>query len=199
MQSFRKYVLIMLEKYIVRQEFNSSRKVICVKLLAIFDSKNYDNTTSVFEKYNPRAIIMRDGKLAMQRSKNGIYKIPGGGREGDESFLDTLVREVSEETGLVVRESEVYELGEITEIRQDIFDETVKYICHSLFYFCEIEDEQRELNLTDSEKAKGFYVEWATPQEIYDNNVALSSEPWIMRDTAFIKMLIDKEIELPMK
>ena len=106
-----------------------------MKILTIFDSKNYDNTTSVFEKYNPRAIIMRDGKLAMQRSRNGIYKIPGGGREGDESFLDTLVREVSEETGLVVRASSVYELGEITEIRRDIFDETVKYICHSLFYF----------------------------------------------------------------
>lgn len=168
-----------------------------MKILTIFDSKNYDNTTSVFEKYNPRAIIMRDGKLAMQRSKNGIYKIPGGGREGEESFLETLVREVGEETGLVVRESSVYELGEITEIRRDIFDETVKYICHSLFYFCEIEDEQRELNLTASEKEKGFYVEWATPQEIYDNNVALSNEPWIMRDTAFIKMLIDGDVVLP--
>lgn len=168
-----------------------------MKILTIFDSKNYDNTTSVFEKYNPRAIIMRDGKLAMQRSKNGIYKIPGGGREGEESFLDTLVREVSEETGLVVRKSSVCELGEITEIRRDIFDETVKYICHSLFYFCEIEEEQKELNLTASEKEKGFYVEWATPQEIYNNNVALSSEPWIMRDTAFIKMLIDGEVVLP--
>ncbi|MBR6637299.1 MAG: NUDIX domain-containing protein [Lachnospiraceae bacterium] len=168
-----------------------------MKILTIFDSKNYDNTTSVFEKYNPRAIIMRDGKLAMQRSRNGIYKIPGGGREGDESFLDTLVREVSEETGLIVRASSVYELGEITEIRRDIFDETVKYICHSLFYFCEIEDEQRELNLTASEKEKGFYVEWATPQEIYDNNVVLSNEPWIMRDTAFIKMLIDGDVVLP--
>lgn len=170
-----------------------------MKVLAIFDSKNYDNTTSVFEKYNPRAIIMRDGKLAMQRSKNGIYKIPGGGREGEESFLDTLVREVSEETGLVVKASSVYELGEITEIRQDIFKETVKYICHSLFYFCEVEDEQRELNLTASEKEKGYYVEWASPQEIYDNNVALSNEPWIMRDTAFIKMIIDGEVVLPDK
>ena len=168
-----------------------------MKVLTIFDSKNYDNTTSVFEKYNPRAIIMRDGKLAMQRSKNGIYKIPGGGREGEESFLDTLVREVSEETGLVVKASSVCELGEITEIRQDIFNETVKYICHSLFYFCEVEDEQKELNLTASEKEKGYYVEWASPQEIYDNNVALSNEPWIMRDTAFIKMIIDGEVVLP--
>lgn len=170
-----------------------------MKVLTIFDSKNYDNTTSVFEKYNPRAIIMRDGKLAMQRSKNGIYKIPGGGREGEESFLDTLVREVSEETGLVVKASSVCELGEITEIRQDIFNETVKYICHSLFYFCEVEDEQKELNLTASEKEKGYYVEWASPQEIYDNNVALSNEPWIMRDTAFIKMIIDGEVVLPDK
>ena len=160
-----------------------------MKVLTIFDSKNYDNTTSVFEKYNPRAIIMRDGKLAMQRSKNGIYKIPGGGREGEESFLDTLVREVSEETGLVVKASSVCELGEIT----------VKYICHSLFYFCEVEDEQKELNLTASEKEKGYYVEWASPQEIYDNNVALSNEPWIMRDTAFIKMIIDGEVVLPDK
>ena len=82
-------------------------------------------------------------------------------------------------------------------IRRDIFFVLFKYICHSLFYFCEIEDEQRELNLTASEKEKGFYVEWTTPQEIYDNNIALSNKPWIMRDTAFIKMLIEGEVVLP--
>lgn len=167
-----------------------------MKVLAVFDSKNYDNTTSIFEKYNSRAIIVRNGKLAMQRSRDGIYKIPGGGREGDESYLDTLIREVSEETGLVVKVNEVYELGEIIEIRQDIFDETVKYICHSLFYYCGVEDCQRELNLTASERAKGFCVEWATPKEIYENNISKCSEPWIMRDTAFIKMLIDEEVLL---
>ena len=45
-----------------------------MKLLAVFDEKNYSDTTKIFEKYSVRGIIMRDGKIAMQCSSNGNIK-----------------------------------------------------------------------------------------------------------------------------
>ena len=52
-----------------------------MELLKKFDAQNYKDTTSVFEKYTIRGIIVRDGKIAMQSDKEGEYKIPGGGME----------------------------------------------------------------------------------------------------------------------
>ena len=61
-----------------------------MEVLAVFDEKNYDDTTKVYEKYNVRGVIFRDGKIAMQCSTDGEYKMPGGGMEKGESFLETL-------------------------------------------------------------------------------------------------------------
>ena len=52
-----------------------------MEVLAVFDEKNYDDTTKVYEKYNVRGVIFRDGKIAMQCSTDGEYKMPGGGME----------------------------------------------------------------------------------------------------------------------
>lgn len=166
-----------------------------MKVLAVYDEKNYEDTTEVFEKESIRGIIMRDGKLAMQCSKYGEYKIPGGCREEGEAYLQTLAREVNEETGLVVIEDSAIELGEILEVRKDIFDDKKKYICHSYFYFCEVKDEMTAVHLTENEIAKGYVPAWATPEEIYARNVSISGS--IKRDTAFIKMIIDGQVILP--
>ncbi len=168
-----------------------------MKILATFDSKDYQNTTEVYEKYSVRGIIMRDGKLAMQCSKDGEYKIPGGGQEEGESISETLIREIKEETGLQVRKDTIQELGEIIELRKDLFKETQKYICHSLFYYCEVDDTQEELKLTASEVAKGYELKWATPEEVYQRNILIEKDPWIVRDTAFVKMLADGKVLVP--
>lgn len=169
-----------------------------MKVLAVFDAKDYQDTVAVNEKYTVRGIIMRDGKLAMQCSKEGEYKIPGGGREKGETFLQALIREVHEETGLLVQEESIQELGEIQELRRDIFDERKKYICHSMFFYCRVDkDRQDEIKPTPSEIEKGYYLEWATPQEIYQRNILIEKDPWIIRDTAFVKMIADGRIILP--
>lgn len=168
-----------------------------MEILAVFDEKNYQNTVETYEKYSVRGIIMRDGKLAMQCSKEGEYKIPGGGLEKGENFKQALVREVLEETGLHVKQESIRELGEIQEIRKDIFEDKKKYICHSLFYYCEVGEGQEPLHLTESEIAKGYEMRWASPEEVYQRNILIEKDPWIIRDTAFVKMLIDKKIVLP--
>ena len=42
-----------------------------MEVLAVFDENNYDDTTKVYEKYNVRGVIFRDGKIAMQCSTDG--------------------------------------------------------------------------------------------------------------------------------
>ena len=165
-----------------------------MEILKKFDAQNYKDTTSVFEKYTIRGIIVRDGKIAMQCSKEGEYKIPGGGMEAGETYVEALAREVKEETGLFIIPEKAVGLGEILEVRKDIFDDTKKFICHSLFYYCEETGEEVPIHLTKSEIAKGYYLKWATPQEIYDTNIAMEKDPWIIRDTAFIKMILDGRI-----
>ena len=168
-----------------------------MEVLAVFDAKDYQDTVDVYEKYSVRGIINRNGKIAMQCSKDGEYKIPGGGLEAGEDFTQALVREILEETGLHVIESKIVELGEIKEVRKDLFNPKKKYICHSMFYYCEVEDKQEALKLTPSEIAKGYELKWAAPQEIYQRNILIEKDPWIIRDTAFVKMLIDKKVLLP--
>lgn len=168
-----------------------------MKILATFDAKDYLDTVEVYEKYSVRGIIIRDGKLAMQCSRNGEYKIPGGGLEQGEDYEEALIREVREETGLHVVAGQIVELGEIVELRRDIFDMSKKYVCHSLFYYCKVGEKQDELQLTPSEIAKGYELKWATPKEIYQKNILIEKDPWIIRDTAFVKMLMDGKVELP--
>ena len=168
-----------------------------MNIVAVFDSKNYEDTVSVYEKYTVRGIIRRNGKFAMQCSKEGEYKIPGGGVEQGESYTQALIREALEETGLSVIPEQITELGGIDEMRRDIFDPKKKYICHSLFYACEVEDGQAPLHLTKSEIAKGFELKWATLEEICERNSRIEKDPWIIRDTTFLKLILDGTIVLP--
>lgn len=169
-----------------------------MRILATFDAKDYHDTVGIYEKYSVRGIIMCEGKLAMQCSREGEYKIPGGGMEIGESRIQALIREVHEETGLHIIENKIEELGEIVELRRDIFDPMKKYVCHSLFYYCMIEvGKQDDLSLTASEIAKGYELRWATPEEIYRRNILIEKDPWIVRDTAFVKMLMEGSVQLP--
>lgn len=166
-----------------------------MKILACFDEKNYADTTKVLEKYNIRGIVTRNGKLMMQKSRDGEYKIPGGGMEAGEDYEETLRRELREEVGLVLVDGSMRELGEITEIRKDIFSPNTKYINHSLFFACEVTEERLAITPTASEIKKGYEPAWATAEEIYETNSRLEKDPWIKRDTAFIKMLLDNTLE----
>ena len=46
-----------------------------MKILATFDARDYEGTTGIYEKYSIRAIIVRDGRLAMQCSRAGRSRV----------------------------------------------------------------------------------------------------------------------------
>lgn len=158
-----------------------------MQTIFVFDEKNYTNDMSVFERFGVRALIQKDGLFAMQRGKKGEYKIPGGGMDEGETIAQTLAREVLEETGLVIKPETMKELGEILEVRRDIFDENTKFINHSLHYSCQVEDRIYATSMTESEKEKGFQLAWADIDTIIETNEKLLTEKWQLRDVEFLK------------
>lgn len=166
-----------------------------MRTLLVLDAKNYNDDMPVFEKFSVRGIIVRDGKIAMQQAGFGYYKILGGGVDPGETYEDALVREVQEESGLLVKRETIREVGEIIELREDLYEKGKKYICHSIFYFCDAKQELGETNMTASEIRDGYHLAWVDPDTIISENTRLSDNPWVDRDTRFIKMLVDGELK----
>jgi 8-oxo-dGTP pyrophosphatase MutT (NUDIX family) len=153
------------------------------------DKKDYTEDMPVVERYAVRALIKRDGLWAMQKSSAGYYKIPGGGVEKGETYLEALVREVQEETGLIVAEDSITEIGEILEIREDSYQKGTKYISHSFCYFCDVKDEMTQTAMSENEQARGYRLEWVNLERVIACNENLLKEEWMKRDTLFLKWL----------
>jgi ADP-ribose pyrophosphatase len=101
-----------------------------------------------------RGILVVDGRLAlMSVSKKGYHKLPGGGIERGESVEAALLREMREETGMLVRRGK--ELGVVLEYRRQ------HKLFHISYYFeCEKLEDCPSNELTEKEKAEGFELEW---------------------------------------
>ncbi len=161
-----------------------------MRTLQIIDKENYTKEMPVYEKFSTRAVIIREGKIATQKGNAGDYKLLGGGVEPGEHLEEALIREVQEESGLVVIPESIREIGEIVERRRDLFDPNIIYVCHSCFFFCDAKEEPVETHMTQSEIAKGYHLDWATPEEILAGNEPFyESQPWSYRDSMFVKML----------
>lgn len=162
-----------------------------MKRLLLLDTKDYTDDMPVFEKMTVRAIIKRNGKVAMQQSRAGVFKILGGVVEVGETKEQTLIREVEEEGGLIVRPDTIRSIGYVEEKRRDVFEPDKIYHCNTYFYSCEVEEYEVSLKLTDSEIRRGYRLVWATPEHIVETNTALIQEAWKMRDTKFMQMLAE--------
>jgi 8-oxo-dGTP diphosphatase len=102
-----------------------------------------------------RAVVVDDsGNVALLHvAKDGYYKIPGGGVEGDEDHTAALQRECLEEIGCQIEV--IGELGRIIEYRK--FCELTQ-VSHC--YFAKLKGEKGQPNYTDEEIAEGFQQLW---------------------------------------
>ena len=105
-----------------------------MEILYTFDKHNYTDDMPVFERFAVRGIIIRDGRIAMQQAGEGYYKILGGGIDAGETNEEALIREVREESGLVVIPQSIRECGKIIEKLQDelVFNEEKEEVISKL-------------------------------------------------------------------
>jgi len=137
--------------------------------LFVLDKKNYDPNGSVGRRPSVRGIIVRDGKVAMMHSKKyNYYKLPGGGIEPGETLEDTLVREVREESGLIVKPETIREFGYVRRIekgrKEDIF------VQDNYYFLCEAETTPVEQNLDDYEAEEQFTLEFVFVEHATNTN-----------------------------
>lgn len=153
------------------------------------DDEDYTDDMILNERFAVRAVIRRAGKYAVQQSSSGDYKLPGGGVETGEDFIVALEREVSEETGLIVIRESIKELGEVIEMRADELREGCKFVQHSYYYQCDVEDEIAQVHMTEEEIARGYRFKWVDLDEIINTNMNICKENWTFRDTRFLQWI----------
>ena len=108
-----------------------------MRLLFDLDKKDYADCTHAFERDSARAIIIRNGRIAMVHSlKYDYYKVPGGGIEPGETREEAVVRETLEEAGLTVIPGSVKEYGYVHRAQRSTLYETEYFQQDNYYYLC---------------------------------------------------------------
>lgn len=101
-------------------------------------------------------ILEKEGILLSYETKNDQWMIPGGGREEGESDLACCIREIAEETGMLVEPSEC--MLEIIEYYEE-------YKLINKYFICKIVG-QTERKQTQRELEAGMEPRWIAVDEI---------------------------------
>lgn len=164
-----------------------------MRLLFTIDKKNYIENGTVFRRPSVRGIIIKGNKIAMIHSlKYDYYKFPGGGIEKDETQQDALIREVQEESGLIVLPASIRPFGLVRRIEKgfsvDIFMQD------NYYYLCDAEEAPAAQNLDDYEAEERFTLEIVSPTHaIRANETAL---PLLPPDKIYYPCMLERENEV---
>lgn len=130
------------------------------------------NQTSIPSGYNIikrtaiRAIIIKDSSILLVKSKEGDYKLPGGGVEKDETHLETLIREVYEETRRIIS-TDIKYCGKAIDVRADKFEKNTYFKMNSEYYIAELEKDTCLDNNKNNNMSNVFKIE---DDKLYDYN-----------------------------
>lgn len=142
-----------------------------MKRLFTMDLHDYDEKFSRFTRPSVRGIILNGKKVAMVYSnKYDYYKFPGGGIENNEDHINTLVREISEETGLKVIKNSLREYGSVLRIQKSRFAENVIFEQENFYYLCNVENSVNSQSLDDYELDEGFELRYVSADEAISVN-----------------------------
>jgi len=140
-----------------------------MRLLFTMDRKDYDDSMPRFVRPSVRAIILREGKIAMVHSlKYDYYKFPGGGMEQGEDQIETLLRETREETGLQVLTETVRPYGRVYRAQRG--DRGDVLIQDNFYYFCDAARDGGFTELDDYEREEAFALEFVDPNLAAETN-----------------------------
>lgn len=125
-----------------------------MKTIDIFGENRFETYMKIREAC--RGIVISDGKILLTYEVNtDQWFIPGGGLEPGESLEECCVRELAEETGLIVHPLRHYlTINEYYE----------EWLFASHYFVCEVTGEAQR-TLTDREQEVGLEPRWATVQD----------------------------------
>ena len=165
-----------------------------MRLLFEIDKKDYDPEGEVFRRPSSRGIIFRGGKLSVIYSRKHKYcKLPGGGIEAGEDSITALIREVREETGLVVKPETVREFGYVHRIQRGKHEPV--FIQDNFYYLCDAKDTQERTEMSREEIDEGFVPVFMTAGEavaINEEYAAHEHNTMIERELRVLRIIADE-------
>lgn len=130
-----------------------------MKRLFDIDIKDYEAGYKVYCRPSARGIILQGDKIALVYSgREHYYKFPGGGIQGGEDKKAALVREVREETGLVVIPDSIREFGSVLRRQKSDKLENTIFEQENFYYICDVEAANIGQELDEYEREAGFVL-----------------------------------------
>ncbi len=166
------------------------------KLLEL-DLNNYQGVEKEFIRTAVRGIMIEKPFLYMIRSDKYLeYKFPGGGMEEGESKIDTLKREVLEESGIIISD-DIKPYGYVNERRKSTHEKNTIFVMNSYYYLCGIKTFTGTQNLDAYEIEHGYKLEKVHIDCAIKNNQELISGntenmPWVYRELEVLKLIKDE-------
>lgn len=167
------------------------------KLNYIMDENKMLPNYKIIKRYAVRGVIIKEGKILLIHTNKGDYKFPGGGSIKGEKIEGTLIREVAEETGFLIK-SIGQILGEVLERKLCDYELETVFEQHSIYIQCEIDYSSFvEQNLDSYELEQEFQPEFITLESALENNKALlqmkkkDMNSWLERETAVMMKLME--------
>ena len=124
-----------------------------------YDNLNEDEITELVIRV--KALLLVGSKLLIG-NENGLFQFIGGHLEGDESFNDCLKREVLEETGIEIDDSEIKELFmKTTSLNKDWPEKGKNRKCEIYYYIINTNKsvDLTKTKYTENELNKNFKIE----------------------------------------
>ena len=108
-----------------------------------------------------------------------------------------MIREVKEETGLVVIPSSIKEYGMVHRIQKGDFGDT--FVQDNFYYFCDVEKKVESQNLDDYENEENFTLEFVSIEHALNVNythphgeISNVYKMMIERDSKVLEILLEK-------
>ena len=142
-----------------------------MKHLFTLDLQNYDPEWPRFIRPSVRGIIIKDGKIALVHTvKFDYYRCPGGGIEAGETKEEALIREVKEESGLVVIPESIKEFGSVLRISKIRGNENIIFEQENFYYLCEVKEEIGATDFDEHELEEQYALVFTTLEEAIQRN-----------------------------
>jgi len=172
-----------------------------MKRLFTIDLKDYNPSWPHSTRPSVRGIIMRAGKLALvHNGKFDYYMFPGGGIEEGESHEEALIREVKEESGLVVIPESIKEYGSALRLSASQYFENTVFEQENFYYMCEAKTEVAATEFDVHEIEEQYSLVFLTPEEAVRRNRTNdhgeeNGTVWIERETRVMELLLEEKYE----
>ena len=137
------------------------REIVCNK-----DDLSIDEITEVVNRV--KILLINDKNELLLGCSNGVYQFIGGHVEKGESFIETVIREVKEETGITLSLSDIEPFMVIKYMNKDWPKPGINRLS-GIYYFVLYNNQEiclDETCYTEKEEAGGFRLEYISLENI---------------------------------